>query len=114
MSILKMWVLFSAEICAKTPEIQYSKRSKGYSVDRLKVLDSVHTVDSGAVLLLLLLRTLQLRRRGVIPRFSPLSIESTTVNRHQRYHDINTTGRERLIRSHSSARFCFELSGNSN
>ena len=24
------------------------------------------------------------------------------------------TGRERLIRSHSSARFCFELSGNSN
>ena len=26
----------------------------------------------------------------------------------------NTTGREWLIRSHSSARFCFELSGNSN
>ena len=26
----------------------------------------------------------------------------------------NVTGRERLIRSHSSARFCFELSGNSN
>ena len=26
----------------------------------------------------------------------------------------NATGRERLIRSHSSARFCFELSGNSN
>ena len=25
-----------------------------------------------------------------------------------------TTGRARLIRSHSSARFCFELSGNSN
>ena len=25
-----------------------------------------------------------------------------------------TTGRERLIRSHSSARFYFELSGNSN
>ena len=25
-----------------------------------------------------------------------------------------TTGRERLIRSHSSTRFCFELSGNSN
>ena len=25
-----------------------------------------------------------------------------------------STGRERLIRSHSSARFCFELSGNSN
>ena len=24
------------------------------------------------------------------------------------------TGRERLIRSHSSARFCFKLSGNSN
>ena len=24
------------------------------------------------------------------------------------------TGRERLIRSHSSARFCFELSGNLN
>ena len=24
------------------------------------------------------------------------------------------TGRERLIRSHSPARFCFELSGNSN
>ena len=24
------------------------------------------------------------------------------------------TGRERLIRSHSSAKFCFELSGNSN
>ena len=28
------------------------------------------------------------------------------------YH--SSTGRERLIRSHSSARFCFELSGNSN
>ena len=28
--------------------------------------------------------------------------------------DLITTGRERLIRSHSSARFCFELSGNSN
>ena len=27
---------------------------------------------------------------------------------------ILTTGWERLIRSHSSARFCFELSGNSN
>ena len=25
-----------------------------------------------------------------------------------------TTGRERLIQSHSSASFCFELSGNSN
>ena len=28
--------------------------------------------------------------------------------------DKVNTGRERLIRSHSSARFCFELSGNSN
>ena len=27
---------------------------------------------------------------------------------------IHVTARERLIRSHSSARFCFELSGNSN
>ena len=27
---------------------------------------------------------------------------------------IANTGRERLIRSHSSAMFCFELSGNSN
>ena len=27
---------------------------------------------------------------------------------------ISTTGRARLIRSHSLARFCFELSGNSN
>ena len=27
---------------------------------------------------------------------------------------IGVTGRERLIRSHSSARFCFELSGNLN
>ena len=27
---------------------------------------------------------------------------------------LHTTGREWLIRSHSSARFCFELSGNSN
>ena len=29
-------------------------------------------------------------------------------------HRNTITGRERLIRSHSSARFCFELSGNSN
>ena len=65
------------------------KKANEYSVDRLKVLDSVHTVDSGA-LLLLLLRTLQLRRRGVIQRFSPLSIESTTENRYHKYHDINT------------------------
>ena len=28
--------------------------------------------------------------------------------------NYDITGRERLIRSHSSARFCFELSGNSN
>ena len=28
--------------------------------------------------------------------------------------DFLVTGRARLIRSHSSARFCFELSGNSN
>ena len=28
--------------------------------------------------------------------------------------NFTCTGRERLIRSHSSARFCFELSGNSN
>ena len=27
---------------------------------------------------------------------------------------LQNTGRERLIRSHSSVRFCFELSGNSN
>ena len=27
---------------------------------------------------------------------------------------FSNTGRERLIRSHSLARFCFELSGNSN
>ena len=27
---------------------------------------------------------------------------------------LTITGQERLIRSHSSARFCFELSGNSN
>ena len=27
---------------------------------------------------------------------------------------VSVTGQERLIRSHSSARFCFELSGNSN
>ena len=35
----------------------------------------------------------------------------------QRYRTCDNriyTGRERLIRSHSSARFCFELSGNSN
>ena len=30
------------------------------------------------------------------------------------YHVKDNTGRERLIRSHSSARFSFELSGNSN
>ena len=29
-------------------------------------------------------------------------------------HEQCHTGRERLIRSHSLARFCFELSGNSN
>ena len=27
---------------------------------------------------------------------------------------VGVTGRKRLIRNHSSARFCFELSGNSN
>ena len=31
-----------------------------------------------------------------------------------RKYESRITGRERLIRSHSSARFCFELSGNSN
>ena len=31
-----------------------------------------------------------------------------------RFSGYMATGRERLIRSHSSARFCFELSGNSN
>ena len=36
----------------------------------------IHTEGSGV----LLLRMLQLLRRGVIPRFSPLSIESTTTS----------------------------------
>ena len=48
----------------------------------------------------------------------------TVGRRHQKFKTVasvaptdayhTTTGRERLIRSHSSARFCFELSGNSN
>ena len=43
---------------------------------------------------------------------SPLLKTTTQNNSHflQLFH----TGRARLIRSHSSARFCFELSGNSN
>ena len=88
---LKEWELFFAECknSRNTFKFPTVREANEYSGNRLKVLDSVHTVDSG-VLLLLLLRTLQLRRRGVIPRFSPLSIESTTVNRHQRYHDIKT------------------------
>ena len=38
------------------------------------------------------------------------------IKRHQArtFDNIHITGREQLIRSHSSARFCFELSGNSN
>ena len=37
-----------------------------------------------------------------------------TNNKGNCVHCFAFTGRERLIRSHSSARFCFELSGNSN
>ena len=45
------------------------------------------------------------------PRTKP----SETVSKRVQDEEIfPTTGRERLIRSHSSARFCFELSGNSN
>ena len=40
-----------------------------------------------------------------------LSMNAIVVRHFQ---DSPTTGRERLIRSHSSARFCFELSGNLN
>ena len=36
-----------------------------------------------------------------------------SANVHYFFHQV-ITGRARLIRSHSSARFCFELSGNSN
>ena len=40
----------------------------------------------------------------------------TIINVEKKYShpEIGDTGRERLIRSHSSARFSFELSGNSN
>ena len=55
--------------------------------------------------------------------FALENVEKTTVERKEmvvgevfaaRYVWFPYTGRERLIRSHSSARFCFELSGNSN
>ena len=39
---------------------------------------------------------------------TPLTSKSYSI------YNVDSTGRERLIRSHSSARFCFELSGNSN
>ena len=40
-------------------------------------------------------------------------LETTHPQKHVKFLD-QYTGQERLIRSHSSARFCFELSGNSN
>ena len=40
-------------------------------------------------------------------------LETTRPQKHVKFLD-QYTGQERLIRSHSSARFCFELSGNSN
>ena len=43
-----------------------------------------------------------------------IGISWTKANTHQLTQNNKVTGRERLIRSHSSARFCFELSGNSN
>ena len=42
-----------------------------------------------------------------------LTLMSTHTHTQHSSTDFNT-GRERLIRSHLSARFCFELSGNSN
>ena len=44
------------------------------------------------------------------PSGRTLSFMPTTF----KWTQIFNTGRERLIRSHSSARFCFELSGNLN
>ena len=40
-------------------------------------------------------------------------LETTRPQKHVKFLD-QYTGQERLIRSHSLARFCFELSGNSN
>ena len=40
-------------------------------------------------------------------------LETTRPQKHVKFLD-QYTGQEQLIRSHSSARFCFELSGNSN
>ena len=41
--------------------------------------------------------------------------KETELSVHFHSSDVrSSTGRARLIRSHSSARFCFELSGNSN
>ena len=44
----------------------------------------------------------------------PLGRYLLSVTTQNRYQSTGSTGRERLIRSHSSARFCFELSGNLN
>ena len=46
----------------------------------------------------------------VASKFSSVKTFNLNFVRIYKFH----TGRERLIRSHSSARFCFELSGNLN
>ena len=47
-------------------------------------------------------------------RIQSMLNDKTDKNRYFSISYINITGQERLIRSHLSARFCFELSGNSN
>ena len=54
-----------------------------------------------------------LPKRNLVPMVSFMLHETFTHDQFIKVRNNNTV-RERLIRSHSSARFCFELSGNSN
>ena len=75
-----------------------------------KVLSHLFILPSESTLLR------NLRKMDINPGFSDSVLEALTM-KVKAMDEMNrnlATGREQLIQSHSSARFCFELSGNSN
>ena len=88
----------SIEGNGENPIITYS-RSKGkeMTVSGVKIDSSLDTLN------------LDYNRLATFP-----DSDNVYISYLDQFDNNDNTGRERLIRSHSSARFCFELSGNSN
>ena len=83
--------------------------------DKNKMLTNIETFQPNDLVYLLTPYSSSLQSKAQKFRqdyIGPLAIDTKLDDTHYLLKDV--TGQERLIRSHSSARFSFELSGNSN